>query len=108
MYLNELLHDMIDQLNKALAALLANELNKQNNRFYNVEQQGYDPETRTYLEFVPPYWEFKRTDLGNYHNTELKLDRDGGYTINIKQQDEQIFDYRIGIGTNNIDIEQVQ
>lgn len=108
MYLNELLHDMIDQLNIALAALFRNELDVQNERFYDVVEQGYDENTRVYLEIVEPNWHYIRNDVGNYHTVDLYLNRNSGYTLNVEQQDGAVYDYRLGVGTNTIDIKQSQ
>ena len=108
MYFNELLYDMIDQLNLALAALFRNELDVQNEGFYNVVEQGYDENTRVYLEIVEPNWHYQRSDVGLYHTVDLYLNRNSGYTLNVEQQDGAVYDYRLGVGTNTIDIKQSQ
>ena len=44
-YLRELLVDMIDQLNAALAELFRDELDKQNEQLMAVRTEGYDEKT---------------------------------------------------------------
>ena len=48
-----------------------------------------------------------RDDQGVYHYIRLRVGQAYGYTINIQQQDEVIYDYRLGVGTNTIDILQI-
>ena len=107
-YLGELLYDMIDQLNLALAALFRNELDKQNEQFFADQKFGYDDKTRITLDKQDPNWLVQRTDLGVVNNFQLRLSQDSGYIINMEQQGEAVLDYRLGNGTNAIDIRQVQ
>jgi hypothetical protein len=107
-YLGELLYDMIDQLNLALAALFRNELDKQNEQFFTNQQFGYDDKTRITLDKQDPNWVVQRTDLGVVNNLQLTLSQDSGYIINMEQQGEAVLDYRLGNGTNAIDIRQGQ
>ena len=107
-YLGELLYDMIDQLNLALAALFRNELDKQNEQFFTDQQFGYDDKTRITLEKQDPNWLVQRTDLGVVNNLQLRLSQASGYIINMEQQGEAVLDYRLGNGTNAIDIRQGQ
>lgn len=107
-YLGELLYDMIDQLNLALAALFRNELDKQNEQFFADQKFGYDDKTRITLDKQDPNWVVQRTDLGVVNNLQLRLSQASGYIINMEQQGEAVFDYRLGNGTNAIDIRQGQ
>ena len=107
-YLGDLLYDMIDQLNLQLAALFRNELDKQNEQFFVDTQFGYDPQTRIELEKQDPNYVFRRTDVGVVNMTQLTLSQGSGYIINVEQQGETILDYRLGAGTNSIDIRQGQ
>lgn len=107
-YLGELLYDMIDQLNLQLAELFKNELDTQTEQFFANEKFGYDTSTRISLEKVEPNYVVERTDVGLVNKLRLELNTEYGYTINMNQQGEQIFDYRVGAGSNNIDITQSQ
>lgn len=107
-YLTELLVDMIDQYNIALAALFASELDKQNEEFFRQIQYGFDEETGITLEDKNPFYRFYRLDSAGYHTVDMRLSQQYGYQINLEQQDEAIYDYRIGVGNNTIDIKQVQ
>ena len=107
-YLGELLYDMIDQLNLALAELFRNELDKQNEQFFADQKFGYDDKTRITLDKQDPNWVVQRTDLGVVNNLQLRLSQASGYIINMEQQGEAVFDYRLGNGTNAIDIRQGQ
>ena len=107
-YLGELLYDMIDQLNMQLAALFRSELDKQNEQFFADTQFGYDPVTRIELEKSDPNYIVRRTDVGVVNLLQLTLSQESGYIINMEQQGEAILDYRLGAGTNSIDIRQGQ
>jgi hypothetical protein len=107
-YLGELLHDMIDMLNLALAELFRDQLNKQNEEFFRQRDFGYDEKTRITLEYTAPIFHIQRNDLGMYHTIDLKLNDQYGYTINMEQQDEVVYEYGVGVGNNNIDIIQRQ
>ena len=107
-YLGELLHDMIDQLNLALSALFRDELKSQNEQIFDQKLGGYDETTRITLENQDPNWIVKRTssDVNNY--LQLNLNQEYGYSIDMEQSDEAIYDYRLGSGNNNINIKQRQ
>lgn len=107
-YLGELLHDMIEQLNIALMNRLMSELDTQNTAFFDFKTEGFDPVTRITLNREDPHWRVERDDSGNYHHLEIYIGQQYGYTINIQQQDEYIYDYRLGVGNNTIDIIQIQ
>ena len=105
-YLGELLYDMIDQLNAALAALFRDELKTQNEQFFDQKLGGYDEKTRITLINEDPSWIITRTstDVNNY--LRLDLNQAYGYSIDIEQSDEVILDYRLGAGNNSINIKQ--
>jgi hypothetical protein len=107
-YLGELLVDMIDQLNAALAALFRDELKTQNEQFFDQKLGGYDEKTRITLINEDPSWIITRTsvDVNNY--LRLDLNQAYGYSIDIEQSDEVILDYRLGAGNNSIYIKQRQ
>ena len=107
-YLGELLVDMIDQLNAALTALFRDELKASNQQLFNQQQGGYDETTRITLQIEDPSWIVTRTstDINNY--LRLDLNQEYGYSINIGQSDEVIYDYLLGAGNNKIDITQRQ
>jgi hypothetical protein len=107
-YLGEMLHDMIDMLNLALSELFRNELEKQNEQFFAEQQYGYDEKTRITFNYVQPNYHIIRNDIGMYHHLDMKLNDQYGYTLNIGQQDEVVYDYRVGAGSNTIDITQRQ
>lgn len=107
-YFDELLEDMIDQLNIQIAKGLTNELEKQNKEFFRVIEFGYDSKTRVELIDENPNWKFRRVDASTRHVVELYLSQNYGYVINLEQNGETIYDYRLGVGTNFIDIQQIQ
>ena len=107
--LADLLYDMLDQLNLALAALFRDELGLQNRAMLREERNiyGFDPTTKVTLENQSPFWIWSRYDNNEGHFAQLRLHQDYGYVINIRQGDFEIFDYRLGDSTNNtIDIVQ--
>lgn len=107
--LADLLYDMLDQLNLALAALFRDELGLQNKAMLREERNiyGFDPTTKVTLENQSPFWIWSRYDNNEGHFAQLRLHQDYGYVINIRQGDFEIFDYRLGDSTNNtIDIIQ--
>jgi hypothetical protein len=105
-YLQELLYDMLDQLNLALAEIFRDELDKQNEEFFVERVYGYDETTRIAIEDINPMWRIIREDAGVTQRLDLKLHQENGYTINVEQGDEAVYDYRLGVGTNTIDITQ--
>jgi len=107
-YLQELLHDMLDQLNLSLAEMFRDELDTQNEEFFAQRVYGYDEATRITIEDINPMWRILREDAGVTQRLDLKLHQENGYTINMEQGDEAIYDYRLGVGSNTIDIVQSQ
>lgn len=107
-YLEELLHDMLDRLNMALSEMFKDELDKQNEEFFATRKLGYDPATRITLEDANPNWHLTREDTSTVHYVDMELNQENGYTINMEQQDDALYDYRLGVGSNVITIIQVQ
>tara|TARA_B100001121_G_C18565082_1_gene562247 strand:- start:406 stop:975 length:570 start_codon:yes stop_codon:yes gene_type:complete len=106
--LADMLHDMLDKLNAALAALFKDELALQNERLLsNVPQVGFDPKTQIRLDIMEPYWVWQREDFEQGGFIRMRLNRQHDYTIDVKQGDFEIYDYRLGSeGTNSINIQQ--
>lgn len=107
-YLEELLTDILDELSLALANQLRSELDKQNVQFFRDSDFGYDPTTRILLENEEPNYHFQRVDKTLNHTVDLYLNNNYGYILNLEQQNGAIYDYRIGVGSNTIDISQKQ
>ena len=107
-YLEEMLNDILDQLNLQLSERLKSELEKQNKEFFQVKSMGYDPVTRILIEMEEPYYHFNRTDKTLEHTVDLYLNNNYGYILNLEQQSVEIYDYRMGVGNNTIDISQKQ
>ena len=107
-YLGELLHDMIDMLNLALAELFRDQLKKQNEEIFRQRQYGFDETTRITLNYEEPTFHVQRNDIGMYHTIDLKLNDQYGYTLNLEQQDGAVYEYMLGVGDNTIDITQRQ
>lgn len=105
-YLGEMLYDMIDMLNLALAALFRDELDKQNQEFFAVQTQGFDETTRITFNYEQPNYRVRRDDVGMKHHLDLTLNDQYGYTLNMEQGDEAVYNYTLGVGDNTIDIIQ--
>ena len=105
-YLRELLVDMIDELNRALAELFRDELDKQNEQLMAVQQSGYDEKTGFFFDVEGDKYYVKRDDAAITNHIDLTLNKNNGYTINVEQGDEAVYDYRVGVGSNTIDIKQ--
>ena len=105
-YLRELLVDMIDQLNLALAELFRDELDKQNEQLMAVRQKGYDEKTGFFFDEDGEIWHIKREDASTENRLDIYLNNNYGYTVNVEQGDEAVYDYRLGAGNNTIDIKQ--
>ena len=106
--LADMLHDMLDKLNEALAALFKDELSLQNERLLsNVPQVGFDPETQIRLDIIEPHWVWQREDFEQGGFIRMRLNQQYDYILNIEQGDFTIYDYRLGTeGNNSIDIHQ--
>ena len=105
-YLRELLVDMIDALNAALAELFRDELDKQNEQLMVTQQTGYDEKTGFFFDVEGDKYHVTREDASVENRIDLYLHNDYGYTLNVEQGDEAAYDYRVGVGSNTIDIQQ--
>jgi len=105
-YLRELLVDMIDELNRALAELFRDELDKQNEQLMAVQQTGYDEKTGFFFDVEGDRYHVTREDASVENRLDLYLHNNYGYTLNVEQGDEAVYDYRVGVGNNTIDIKQ--
>jgi len=106
--LADMLHDMLDKLNEALAALFQDELARQNKRLLsNVPQVGFDPKTQIRLDLIEPHWVWQREDFEQGGFIRLRLNNQYDYTIDVQQGEFFLYDYRLGSeGTNSINIIQ--
>lgn len=107
--LQEVLHDILDQLNQALYNYFRDELLRQNKEFFvdDAVKYGFDPETGITLEKEGANWIVQRRDPITNAYFRLKLNRDQDYSINMKQGEFELYDYRLGIdSSNSIDITQ--
>ena len=106
--LADMLHDMLDKLNAALAALFQDELDRQNKRMLqNVPQVGFDPETQIRLDLIEPYWVWQREDFEQGGFIRLRLNNQYDYTLDVQQGEFFLYDYRLGAeGNNSISIIQ--
>ena len=105
-YLRELLVDMIDQLNAALAEIFRDELDKQNEQLMAVRTEGYDEKTGFTFNTDGDRYIVTREDASVENYLYLRLHNNYGYTVNVEQGDEAVYDYRVGVGSNTIDIKQ--
>jgi hypothetical protein len=106
--LGDMLHDMLEKLNEALAALFQDELKRQNARLLsNVPTVGFDPTTQIRLDKIEPHWVWQREDFEQGGFIRLKLNTRHDYTLDIEQGEFFLYDYRLGSeGTNSITIIQ--
>lgn len=108
--LADMLYDMLDELNKALMALFMDELSLQNRSMLKQEGNvyGYDPKSGITLNKEDPNWVWIRNDYDEGGRIRLRLYMDHGYRLDIKQGDYELYNYRLGNGTDNsINITQV-
>lgn len=106
--LADMLHDMLDKLNEALAALFKDELQRQNERLLsNVPVVGFDPKTQIRLDKEEPHWIWQREDFEQGGFIRMRLNTRHDYTLDVQQGDFFLYDYRLGSeGTNSISIIQ--
>lgn len=107
--LQEVLHDILDQLNLALYNLFRDELMRQNKQFFvdDAIKYGFDPETGITLEKDGGSWVVQRRDPITNSYFRLRLNRGNDYSINMKQGEFELYDYKLGIdGGNRIDLSQ--
>ena len=103
-FFRDLLPDILEQLNLALAKQLADDFNKSK----KISQQGagYDEVTGTRLNIDDGVWTLSRQDFETDQIWNLELDQNNGYVIDFIQQDFEWYDYRLGDGNNHITIKQ--
>ena len=100
--LADMLHDMLDKMNQALAALFQDELARQNKRLLsNVPQVGFDPETQIRLDLIEPFWVWQREDFEQGGFIRLRLNNQYDYTLEVQQGEFFLYDYRLGSEGNN-------
>tara|TARA_A200000159_G_scaffold13991_1_gene11610 strand:- start:3139 stop:3861 length:723 start_codon:yes stop_codon:yes gene_type:complete len=100
--LADMLHDMLDKLNAALAALFQDELDRQNRRLLsNVPRVGFDPNTQIRLDLIEPYWVWQREDFEQGGFIRLRLNNQYDYTLDVQQGEFFLYDYRLGAEGNN-------
>ena len=106
--LADMLHDMLDKLNEALAALFKDELQRQNERLLsNVPVVGFDPKTQIRLDKEEPHWVWQREDFEQGGFIRMRLNTRHDYTLDVQQGEFFLYDYRLGSeGTNSITIIQ--
>ena len=103
-FFGDLLGDILEQLNLALAKQLQADFDK--SRRASQQGEGYDEETGTRLSIEDGKWTLSRRDMETDQYWSLELDQNNGYTIDWIQQDFEWYDYRLGDGDNVIHIRQ--
>ena len=107
--LGDLLYDMLDKMNEALAALFKDFLDASNAKLLKPDTNiyGFDATTGIRLDLEDPNWIWRREDNGGAGTIQIKMHNEYGYSLNIQQGDFEIYDYRLGDSANNtIDITQ--
>jgi len=107
--LGDLLYDLLDKMNEALAALFKDFLDVSNAKLLKPDTNiyGFDATTGIRLDLEDPNWIWRREDNGGAGTIQIKMHNEYGYSLNIQQGDFEIYDYRLGEGANNtIDITQ--
>ena len=107
--LGDLLYDLLDKLNLALASLFKDLLDVSNAKLLKQDTNiyGFDAETGIRLDLVEPYWIWRREDNGGAGTIQIRMHNEYGYSLNIQQGDFELYDYRLGDSANNsIDIIQ--
>ena len=107
--LGDLLYDMLDKMNEALAALFKDFLDASNAKLLKPDTNiyGFDAKTGIRLDLEDPNWIWRREDNGGAGTIQIKMHNEYGYSLNIQQGDFEIYDYRLGNSANNtIDITQ--
>ena len=105
-FFRDLLGDILEQLNLALAKQLASDFDK--TKSTSSQGEGFDEETGTRLSILDGVWTLSRTDYETDQVWSLELDQNNGYIIDFVQQDFEWYDYRLGDGDNRISIKQRQ
>ena len=103
-FFGDLLGDILEQLNLALAKQLQADFDK--SRRASQQGEGYDEITGTRLSIEDGKWTLSRRDIETDQYWSLELDQNNGYIIDWIQQDFEWYDYRLGDGDNVIHIRQ--
>ena len=103
-FFGDLLGDILEQLNLALAKQLRSDFDK--SKKASQQGEGYDEITGTRLSIEDGKWTLSRRDMETDQYWSLELDQNNGYTIDWIQQDFEWYDYRLGDGDNVIHIRQ--
>jgi hypothetical protein len=103
-FFGDLLGDILEQLNLALAKQLQADFDK--SRRASQQGEGYDEITGTRLSIEDGKWTLSRRDIETDQYWSLELDQNNGYIIDWIQQDFEWYDYRLGDGDNRIHIRQ--
>ena len=103
-FFGDLLGDILEQLNLALAKQLQADFDK--SRRASQQGEGYDEITGTRLSIEDGKWTLSRRDMETDQYWSLELDQNNGYIIDWIQQDFEWYDYRLGDGDNVIHIRQ--
>ena len=103
-FFGDLLGDILEQLNLALAKQLQADFDK--SRRASQQGEGYDEITGTRLSIEDGKWTLSRRDMETDQYWSLELDQNNGYIIDWIQQDFEWYDYRLGDGDNRIHIRQ--
>jgi len=107
--LRSLLTDLLDELNMSLMQAFEDELSRQNRLLLSDKKDGFgfDPETGIRLDDEDPWWHWVREDFSFGNHIDLYLSQGHGYSLNIKQGDFELYDYKLGgSSSNSIDIDQ--
>ena len=97
--------DILAQINKELRKEMEDEFKKQ--KTVAKVTLGKDPETGVILLDEDPQWVWIREDEGGNY-IELRLDKEYGYQLNIRQNDFEIIDFELEGIENAINIIQAQ
>ena len=103
-FFGDLLGDILEQLNLALAKQLRSDFDK--SKRASQQGEGYDEITGTRLSIEDGKWTLSRRDIETDQYWSLELDQNNGYNIDWIQQDFEWYDYRLGDGDNVIHIRQ--
>lgn len=95
--------DLMQNLRNSVDSALSNELDNQ--FVFGDRPEGLDEETGIYYKAPPPEFVVRRRDLaGNVF--EFRLSESHGYSIDILQGTFIKYGYQVGIGTNDIRVDQ--
>ena len=97
--------DILAQINKELRKEMEDEFKKQ--KTMTKIKLGKDPETGVIILDEDPQWVWIREDEGGNY-IELRLDKEYGYQLNIRQNDFEIIDFELEGIENAINIIQAQ